>query len=232
MERYRSKSSRCVIGKVVPFLGACLALMGGWRLAAQPQPAPFPSPDLGALLGDPIPAGSEPVTKPIIPAAQRPPSAEAERDEAQIFHPLLRLDLPGQQILFRLESEEQLRERLRQEAKQRAGGISRGRLEFPDDRMILTRDTYQPRYWPAQAEVVEPYYVAYRRLYFNQINSTRYGWDYGVLAPFITTATFWVDFASMPYQLLSEPCRRFEYNTGYPLPGDPVPLLLYPPKLK
>ena len=28
-----------------------------------------------------------------------------------------------------------------------------------------------------------------------------------------------------------EPCRCFEYNTGWCLPGDPVPLLLYPLEL-
>jgi hypothetical protein len=216
-------------GMLWPVAGLVCLAVWGFRLPAQGPVATPPA----ALLGDPLPARPEAQPRAILPAAAQAPFAgQAEREETEIFHPALRLDLPGPQILFRLESEEQLRERLRQEAKQRPGGVARGRLEFPDDRMVLTREVYQPRMWPAQAEIVEPYYVGYRRLYFNQINLSRYGWDLGVLAPFISTGTFFIDFASLPYQFVSEPCRRWEYNTGYPLPGTPVPLLLYPPKLK
>lgn len=233
MERIRTRaggSRLCLVGLV------CLAV-GGLRLPAQsPENGAMllpASPLREALLGEPIQAGPDESQSSVIPAAaQAPPASVTEREEMQIFHPLLRLDLPGPQILFRLESEVQLRERLRQEAKQRAGGVARGRLEFPDDRVVLTKETYPFRQWPTQAEVVEPYYVAYRRLYFNQINLTRYGWDLGVLAPFISTSTFFLDFATFPYQLLIRPCPRFQYNTGYPLPGEAVPLLLYPPRPK
>lgn len=231
------RATRCADARRLCLLGLVCLAIGGLRLPAQ-------SPENGvvllpatampdALMDEPIPAESDETPSSTVPAmAQAPPASSVEREESQIFHPLLRLDLPGPQILFRLESEVQLRERLRQEAKQRPGGVSRGRLEFPDDRVVLTKDTYPLRQWPEQAEVVEPYYVAYRRLYFNQINLTRYGWDLGVLAPFISTSTFFLDFATFPFQLVLRPCPRFQYNTGYPLPGEPVPLLLYPPRPK
>lgn len=230
-----NRATRCADARHLCLLGIICLVICGLRLPAQsPEngvvllPA---TPTEEALMGEPIPAWPDEAQTSPVPAAAQAPPAVAEREEAQIFHPLLRLDLPGPQILFRLESEAQLRERLRQESKQRAGA-GRGHLEFPDDRVVLTKDPYPLRNWPEQAEVVEPYYVAYRRLYFNQINLTRYGWDLGVLAPFISTSTFFLDFARFPYQLVFLPCPRFQYNTGYPLPGEPVPLLLYPPRPK
>lgn len=221
-------------------VGLALFLFGlavsGFQLPAQPPepPRPLPAgvPSLGPALDTP-PAPSKKLKLPARTVAlQRPSSSELEREETQLFHPLLRLELPGPQYLFRLESEDRLRERLRQEAKQRPGGVARGTLEFPDDRITLSKEPFPSRYWPQQLEVVEPYYVAYRKLYFNQINMSRYGWDMGVLAPLFSAGTFFVDFASVPLQILSDPCRCFEYNTGYFLPGDPVPFLLYPPRAK
>ncbi len=75
---------------------------------------------------------------------------------------------------------------------------------------------------------VAPYYVCHGRLYFQQINAERYGWDFGVFAPLVSGSKFLYDFVTWPYHLAVEPCRRFDYNTGMCLPGDPVPLLLYP----
>jgi len=221
------------VGLVLYLLGLALS---GLRLSAQSPEglqriAPPGTPNLDHVLEAPPSAPSQPKPPALSVALQRPSTSELERDETQLFHPLLRLDLPGPQGLFRLESEDQLRERLRQEAKQRPG-VARGNLEFPDDRITLSKEPFPTRYWQQQVEVVEPYYVAYRKLYFNQINLSRYGWDMGVLAPLISAGTFVVDFASMPLQILSDPCRCFEYNTGYFLPGDPVPFLLYPPRAK
>lgn len=205
----------------------CLAL--GLRLPAQATP-PMLAPRLEAVLETPPPIAPPP---PVSPAAlQRPLSSQAEVEETQIFHPLLRLELPGPQVLFTIESELQFRERLKQEARTRPGGVSRGRLEFPDDRIVLSKDRAPSRNWQQQVEVVEPYYVGYYKLYFNQINMSRYGWDFGILAPLTSCATFFIDFATMPYQFWLSPCRCYEYNSGLFLPGDAVPLLLYPPRTK
>jgi hypothetical protein len=87
------------------------------------------------------------------------------------------------------------------------------------------------RGWPTLPEYVEPAYVCYGRLFFEQINSERYGWDFGLVHPLISAGIFYWDVATLPYHLGTEPLRCYECNAGYYLPGDPAPLLLYPPKL-
>ena len=37
--------------------------------------------------------------------------------------------------------------------------------------------------------------------------------------------------ALLPYHAFTDPFRTFECSTGYCLPGDPTPLLIYPPEL-
>src|SRR5262249_38712212 len=87
------------------------------------------------------------------------------------------------------------------------------------------------RAWPLSKMFVEPRYLCHRRLLFQQLNAERYGWDYGLFAPAISTAVFLKDFVLLPYHLGTQPCRHFECSAGWCLPGDPVPLLLYPPEL-
>jgi hypothetical protein len=50
------------------------------------------------------------------------------------------------------------------------------------------------------------------------------------LHPIISAGVFYLDVLTMPYHVGTEPLRTYECNTGYPLPGDPVPLLLYVPQ--
>jgi len=179
-------------------------------------------------------AAQLPVTKPtsqerVLPQAAAqpsklpPPARKVPEPEDVSF--TLRLDVPGPEVLFRLESEEEMRRRIRQERKGQ-------RVQFPDSRILLSKTPFAGRDWDVMEEVVEPYYSVYRRLYFEQINAERYGWDYGFFAPLIAVGTFYFDFASLPFQFFCEPCRRYEYNSGLCLPGDPVPLYLYPPHPK
>jgi hypothetical protein len=95
----------------------------------------------------------------------------------------------------------------------------------------LPRGPLPVRQWEPLAEIVPPPYVCYDRLYFEQINMERYGWDLGVLSPLASVAAFYVDLFTLPYHAATEPLRRYECNSGYCLPGDPVPLLIYPPQL-
>jgi hypothetical protein len=88
-----------------------------------------------------------------------------------------------------------------------------------------------PRGWAPLSEIVEPGYVCYGRLYFDQINAERYGWDLGIFQPVISAGIFWADVIILPYKMGTEPCRKFECSAGYCLPGDPIPLILYPPEL-
>jgi len=77
--------------------------------------------------------------------------------------------------------------------------------------------------------VVQPGYVWHRRLLFEQINSERYGWSMGIVQPAVSALHFYADVATLPYHVAQEPCCQGDTSAGKCLPGDPVPLLLYPP---
>jgi hypothetical protein len=164
------------------------------------------------------------------PAPGIPRAGGLSSEGHEPFPPLIRLEVPGNQVLFRLESEEDLRERMRQEAMQREEGKQ---LYFPDTNIVLGPDqSPPPRTWPQLAEWVEPADVGFRRLWFHQINFDRYGWDLGLFQPAVSAGTFYFDILTLPLQFLVDPCRRYDYNTGWCLPGDPAPLALYPPHPK
>jgi hypothetical protein len=104
------------------------------------------------------------------------------------------------------------------------------RVTFPES-PVLSTDIYNGRAWEPRKLTVAPNYVVYRRLLFQQNNFERYGWDLGVLTPPLSAAAFLFDFVMLPYNLGTDPCRCFDSNAGYCLPGDPVPLMIYPPEL-
>lgn len=137
------------------------------------------------------------------------------------------LELPGPERLFRLDSEETLFERMKQEARE---ATPPERLTFPEE-PVLARDPYLGRAWPLSKMIVEPSYLCHRRLYFEQLNMERYGWDLGYFGPLVSTSVFFKDVALLPYKMGTQPCRCYECSSGKCLPGDPVPLLLYPPEL-
>ncbi len=140
----------------------------------------------------------------------------------------IRLEPPSiYRVAISVESDAQLQERIRQENRERR---TPERIVFPND-PIISLETYQGRKWYPMRLEVAPYYLCHGRLYFQQINFERYGWGLGVFTPLISGLDFLFDFVTWPYHLGTEPCRRIEYNTGWCLPGDAVPLLLYPPEL-
>jgi len=138
---------------------------------------------------------------------------------------------PDPQRVFRLESQSELIERMARESKTGENPLS---LKYPFDYPEYpapSKEEFVVRRWELLTEMVEPPYVCYRRLYFEQINSERYGWDLGLGHPLLSAGVFFWDVAWLPYHAFTEPFRRYECNAGYCLPGDPVPLLLYPPEL-
>jgi hypothetical protein len=139
----------------------------------------------------------------------------------------IQLEPPGPDRLFRLESEDALKERWRQELLSTRPG---DRQIYPDE-PILTRDSYFGRSWPQRTLFVEPNYLCYTRLLFEQTNMERYGWDLGPVGTGLSPLLFFADVATLPYHAFTDPFRCCECNAGYCLPGDPVPLLLYPPQL-
>jgi hypothetical protein len=138
---------------------------------------------------------------------------------------------PNPERVFRLESEAMLQERMTQEAQ---GGINPLKLRYD-----YVSPAYPPapppeyvaRPWEPLVETVEPAYLCYGRLYFEQINSERYGWDLGPLHPLLSASIFYADLAAFPYHAATDPLRRYECNPGYALPGTPMPLLWYRPEL-
>jgi hypothetical protein len=139
----------------------------------------------------------------------------------------IQLEPPGPQRLFKLDSEAALHERWQQEENDQQ---LRGPIQFPEE-PVLSKNPYRARVFPPNAETVEPNYVCYRRLFFEDLNSERYGWDLGFVQPFVSAGKFFCDVATLPYHAGTEPCRKYECSAGYCLPGDPVPYLIYPPEL-
>ncbi len=131
---------------------------------------------------------------------------------------------PGPDQLFQLESEPALRERLLEEARRKKAPPPLFPAEPPREA------PFAGRFWDHRVTFVEPSYVCYGRLYFQQINAERYGWDLGWIHPLISVGKFYWDVATLPYQLATDPCRCYDCSAGYCLPGSCVPLLCYPPE--
>lgn len=163
--------------------------------------------------------------------ALQKPFGYMRNEEGEDLGYTIQLEPPGPERLFRVESERMMKERMRQESRT-YGKFQR--ISFPED-PIITKDKYIPR--PLKlgpnylAEVAEPFYVCYHRPYFAQLNPERYGWELGVLQPFVCAGRFYFDAFLLPYYWGTEPFRCYECDRGYCLPGDPVPYLVYPPIL-
>lgn len=123
--------------------------------------------------------------------------------------------------LFRLESE---------------GPLLRGVIADAEMRKQMRLDPSQEppkaafsgRAFAPSSVTVEPNYVCYGRLLFEEKNTERYGWNFGPIQPFVSAADFFVKATSLPLYLFSYPRHRYDCSSGHCLPGDPVPYLLYP----
>jgi hypothetical protein len=93
----------------------------------------------------------------------------------------LNLTPPQPQDLFRFETEEKVRQRFRAYLK------NFPQVEFPPASEATPARELAPRLGPHLVATAEPAYLCYQRLWFEQTNSERYGWSFGVLQPFIST---------------------------------------------
>ncbi len=135
---------------------------------------------------------------------------------------------PGFEAIFnKLDSEAELQQRIKQ---QKADADPTTKVVFPIEPEV-SREAYQGRSWPRRATYTEPYYVLYDRLFFEDLNSERYGWDLGIISPFVSTGIAIKDMLLFPMHAGTDPFRIHEANVGYCLPGDPVPYLIYPPEV-
>jgi len=118
---------------------------------------------------------------------------------------------PAPDQLFRLDSEEGFRNRLRTEVRERA---PKHVLEFPDAKPVPGQPA--SRDWPAYVKLVEPHYVVSKRLFFEQPRYERYGEGRGVLQPALSTGIFGLDLFLWPTRRLAQPFRCYQVNTdGY-----------------
>jgi hypothetical protein len=173
------------------------------------------------------PPPPQPIQRTLFQPLQPAPGAAVPLYEEKQAEQTIQLEPPGPDRLFRLESEDALKERWRQELKNTRPG---DRQIYPDE-PVLTREKYYGRDWQARTLFVEPNYLCYQRLLYEQLNMERYGWDLGPLSVPVSVFDFYADLVTMPYHAFTDPFRRCECNAGYCLPGDPTPLLLYPPQL-
>ena len=174
-----------------------------------------------------LPQPPQPYT--IKPAKYQPLGIMEDRrgSEEQTLEQTIQLTPPGPERIFRLESEAALNERMRQEGKSKTPPE---KIAFPDE-PVVSRDEYPGRHWPPQTEEAEPNYVCYGRLLFEDKNTERYGWDFGILQPIFSAGKFYADVVALPYHIATAPCRWYECSAGQCLPGDSVPYLCYPPEL-
>lgn len=150
---------------------------------------------------------------------QEPPEPESS-DLALPYS--LRVEDPTRDRVFRAESEDALLARLRKEYPKIADQINVPKTE-------PSKEPFRVRAWVPQAAAVEPNVVCYRPLYFEDKNTERYGWDFSIFQPIVSTGKFYLDLVTLPYQMGAHPPCCCECNTGYFLPGDPAPYLLYVP---
>ncbi len=157
---------------------------------------------------------------------QTPPPMVGGGGSDETNQPNIQLEPPGPLRLFRLETEAAFHERLRQEARERP--TTEPPVEFPVEPVVTGGGPLQ-RAFPPMNEFAEPNYLCHGKLFFDQKNEERYGWDLGFIQPMVSAGEFYFDLLTLPYHIWSEPCRYYECSAGYCLPGDPVPYLLYPP---
>jgi hypothetical protein len=186
----------------------------------------------------PAPAPTTP--QPVVP---QPKPTEPSIDLTAEFRPYTIL---SRERVFQLTSDEDLRRRVTRELYEEE--VERQKAN-PDPNRKVTEQNYRPpvippigkgvayqtkvvRYgYPAMQSLIEPTYVVHRRLLFEEKNADRFGWDAGIVQPFIRTAYFYKDVLLWPAHLASNPFERYDTSAGKCLPGDPVPYFLYPPEI-
>jgi hypothetical protein len=205
-----------------------LALAAGWLAAFVPahaQESPFFRTIVfsQAPRDDPSGAVVEPdASRTILRTGGQLQSKSKTSDDDVGFN--IRTDLPGPDRLFDArKSEAMMREYIRRDTDFRSGS---GRIHFPEY-PVLTHEKYTGRQFARSTTMVEPNYVCHGRLYFEQPNFERGGWDLGAITPGVSLGVFYYDVLMFPYHAWTNPCVCYDCNTGKCLPGDQSPFLLY-----
>jgi hypothetical protein len=192
--------------------------------------------------GNSQPGKTEKLTKP--PAKEdgpaTPPAIESPGGRTRLDVARLENDDELQRRISRELYEEALKRWEEEKARDPIGAPSRKpAMDFfnvPPDRPIVPAGTpYVSKAlregYPSMQSLLEPDYVVHRRLYFEEKNSERYGWDIGIAQPIVSSLYFYKDVLFWPAKLASNPFERYDTSAGKCLPGSPVPYYVYPPEV-
>jgi hypothetical protein len=209
-------------------------------------------PDASALppLPVPPPGGAVPVPDRPLPAlALRPGQPDKKFDGISKGKEKEYTVLPAREKIFVIYDDEQLErmilKRLRDDEANRPPDPKTGKKPdpyvkypegtgFPTSPDVGEGQPYRPKtlvYAPMQANY-DAIYVVHRRLHFEDKNSERYGWDLGIVQPFVSAMIFYKDVLTWPNSLGAGCAYGFwDTSAGKCLPGSPTPYMLYPPAL-
>lgn len=229
----------CSLSALLMLAGSSFAAEVQFISSKKPLPAEIVAPVnntpvLTMPVVPPKPIVEMPPPKPavIVPVQAQQPMMNPEAEVRSVADALkdyqILLEPPSPQALFgQLDSEKMLEKRMRQQALQRKPPDN---VQFPDKPLLSTSD-FKGRHLAPQLVYAEPAFVTYHRLYFEDKNAERYGWDAGFIQPIVSTAMFYKDVIFWPYKIATRPCQRFDTNAGYCLPGDPVPYICEAPEI-
>jgi hypothetical protein len=163
-----------------------------------------------------------------VQANYQPPGRPPGTSTADLFEQQyqIQLDVPSMERVLRLENDAALFERIRQEFRTR-----NERAVFPQAEQLdqEVKATQAARQIPPQTAYVQPSFVVYNPLYFEDLNTERYGWELGVLQPLASACRFYKDLIMLPYNSAVLPPWCCDANSGYYHVGEPVPYICYTP---
>lgn len=175
------------------------------------------------------PIAAQATSNPMPPSSTGVPSTRGDESQAKKL-------LPNPETMFSLDGERGFvqRENQRRAAEDATLPAEKRRkpIEFPELAAVPgSEGAFMARVFPQQTSLIEPNYVCYRRLFFEDRNAERYGWSLGPLQPIASGLKFLGDWMISPYRFGSQPFARYECSAGLCLPGDHVPYMIYPPGL-
>lgn len=229
------------IGNLSNALGACAVLIITALVAAsanaQDAPRRFPRGLLAPPLGAPFRTREATMHFSRAPVEQREAASPANfmqsterehygrpRKDIDEVEPPSYGEMPGADRLFRRESEEDWRDRVREDEKRRLGA---DRVEFPPEPRV-SKEMWTPRFFPPATAIADACFVPHGRLLYVQPNFERLGYDFGIFQPAISTGIFYFDCLTAPYQYCKRPFQQFDASAGKPLPGDDAPFVIEP----
>jgi hypothetical protein len=125
---------------------------------------------------------------------------------------------PSMEELFRLDTEQAFRERIRQESARFSD-----KVKIPELRLPALSPLPRTRGWNDQYETLEPDRLCFGRQFFLTRSDERYGRSLGPLQPLVSTSWFSFDLAKMPIATLTHPFTFYQCDDHRDLREAPYP---------